>query len=142
MRVVGLDGGSRRVGVALSDELGVIAHPLTTLNRGSDTEFVDRLIKALGKVQPQMVVVGLPLRLDGTEGGAARKARHLASIVGQGLGVPTELWDERFTSVQAERVLKEAGLRRKKRKGITDRVAAAIMLQAYLDAHQSYTEEQ
>jgi putative holliday junction resolvase len=137
MRVVGLDGGTKRIGVALSDELGITAQPLTTLQNKKDRDVIDDLRVALGDVQPDAFVIGLPLRLDGSEGGAARKARSLARAVEEAFQVPVELWDERFTSVQAERMLIESGLRRDKRKGVTDRVAAAILLQSYLDANSS-----
>lgn len=142
MRVVGLDVGTKRVGVALSDELGLTAQPLVTLNVGTDAELIESLSIALGDVCPDLIVVGLPLRLDGSEGGSARAARKLAALVGERFDVTTDLWDERFTSVQAERVLKEAGLRRERRRGVTDRVAAAIMLQSYLDAHQERWREE
>ena len=141
MRVVGLDPGSRRIGVALSDELGLTAQPRTTVSRGSDEETLDRLVEALDGDQPDVVVIGLPLRLDGSEGGAARKARELAKIVDVRFGVPVELWDERLTTVEAERVLRAAGMRGRGRTGLVDRVAAAIMLQSYLDAHRGGVRE-
>lgn len=142
MRVVGLDSGAKRVGIALSDELGLTAQPLATIRRGTDEELVAGLRAALGEVRPDLVVVGLPLRLDGTEGGSARAARRLAELVGDRFGVPCELWDERLTSAQAERVLIEAGVRREdRRKGPTDRIAAAIMLQSFLDAHRDRWRE-
>ena len=134
MRVLGLDPGRRRIGVALSDQLGLTAQPVTTVERGSNSETLDRIRVALGGAAVDLVVVGLPLRLDGTEGGSARQARRFAELVGQALEVPVEMWDERMTTVQAERVLKEAGLRRERRAGLRDRVAAAIMLQSFLDA--------
>ncbi len=137
MRILGIDGGSRRVGVALSDELGLTAQPVTTLSRGSNRELIEALQALIGDEEIELVVVGLPLRLDGSEGGAARKARRLAKVIADELNLPTELWDERFTSVQAERLLIDAGVRRQKRRGPTDRIAAAIMLQSFLDARGS-----
>ncbi len=134
MRILGIDPGSRRIGVALSDELGLTAQPLTTIERGHDHQTLERLDQALGHLRPDRVVVGLPLRLDGTEGGAARRARELARLLETHLGVPAELWDERLTSVQADRILRQGGLDGRARRGATDRVAAAIMLQSYLDA--------
>ncbi len=135
MRVLGLDPGSRRIGVALSDELGVIAQPVATIEVAGNKKTMEALEAALGETRPELVVVGLPLRLDGSEGGAARKARQLAALVKDRLGLPVELWDERMTSVQADRLLRDAGLDARARRGTTDRVAAAIMLQSYLDAH-------
>lgn len=134
MRVLGIDPGRRRIGVALSDQLGLTAQPLATIERGSDAETAERLRVALGGAEVGLLVVGLPLRLDGSEGGAAREARRLAALLADDLGVDAELWDERLTTVQAERILEEAGLRRERRRGVTDRVAAAIMLQSFLDA--------
>ena len=141
MRVLGLDPGSRRIGVALSDELGMTAQPLATVDRGSEAETVERIRVALGGAELRLAVVGLPLRLDGSEGGLARAARRLAEVVGAGLGVEVELWDERMTSVQADRLLIEAGLNRAARRGVTDRVAAAIMLQSFLDAKRGCLDE-
>ena len=136
MRVLGLDPGSKRIGLALSDELGLTAQPLATVSRGSDRETVERIRVALAGVEVDRLVVGLPLRLDGSEGGAARAARRLGEVVSGALGVEVELWDERLTSVQAERLLVEAGVGRAARRGATDRVAAAILLQCYLDARR------
>lgn len=141
MRVLGLDPGSRRIGVALSDELGLTAQPLTTVERASEAETVERIRVALAGAEVDLAVVGLPVRLDGTEGGSARAARRFAAAVSEGLGVEVELWDERLTSVQADRLLVEAGVRREGRKGLTDRVAAAIMLQSFLDAKRGWASE-
>ena len=134
MRVLGLDAGSRRIGVALSDPLGLTAQPVATVDRGGDEETLERIRVALGGAEVDLAVVGLPLRLDGSEGGAARDARRLGDLVARGLGVRVELWDERMTTAEAERLLVEAGVRRERRKRARDRVAAAIMLQSYLDA--------
>ncbi len=136
MRVLGLDPGRKRIGVAVSDELGLTAQPVATISRGTNVQTLERLRVALADAVVESVVVGLPLRLDGSEGGAARRAREFAELVSQELELPAEMWDERFTSVQADRLLIEAGVRRKDRKGKTDRLAAAIMLQSFLDAHR------
>lgn len=134
MRIVGIDGGTKRVGVALSDELGITAQPVATLARKGDLAFLERLRQTLGEISPDRFVVGLPLRLDGSEGGAARAARRLAALLEEAFGVPVDLWDERLTSIQAERILIDAGVSRKGRRGATDRIAAAILLQSFLDA--------
>jgi putative Holliday junction resolvase len=141
MRIVGIDGGRRRVGVARSDELGIIAQPLATVERTSDRGLLEGLAVALEGEPFERFVVGLPLRLDGTEGGAAREARRLAALLADSFGVPADLWDERLTTAQAERILLDAGLDARRRRGPTDRVAAAIMLQSYLDAHRERREE-
>jgi putative Holliday junction resolvase len=130
-RVLGLDYGTRRIGVALSDPLRLTAGPLTVLDAAGDVASELRLLVAEHDVS--LIVVGLPVGLDGTEGKAAAAARDFAGRVGATLGVPVELYDERFSSVTAERTLIEAGMRRERRKGTRDRVAAAVFLQAYLD---------
>ena len=131
-----MDPGSCRIGVALSDELGVTAQPWATIERGNNAETDARLRLALGEVILDEVVVGLPLRLDGSEGGAARHARAFAVLLETEFRVPVELWDERLTTVQAQRELREAGLKGPALKGATDRVAAALMLQSFLDARR------
>jgi len=137
MRVMGIDPGSKRIGVALSDPLGVLAQPLATVERGSDKETVDRIRVALGGVEPKMIAMGLPLRLDGTEGGSARKARALGELLREAFGVPVQMWDERMTTAQAQRVIASAPKGRASADpGARDRVAAAIILQSFLDAQR------
>ena len=134
VRALGIDLGSKRVGIAVSDLSGTIASALTTVHRSSsrrhDHAEIARLVR---DEEAEVVVVGLPLSLDGTKGPAARsaetEARHLASDV----GVPGEMYDERFTTVTAERGMLEAGLDARRRRKVVDKVAAAVMLQAWLD---------
>jgi putative Holliday junction resolvase len=131
---MGLDIGSRRIGVAVSDENGIIAQPLTTLETRNNGDFpLDELGALVAERGIAGIVVGLPRRLDGSHGPAAVAAEALAARLGAALALPVELWDERLTSVQAERLLVEAGVRRKKRRGATDRIAAALILQGFLD---------
>jgi len=139
VRALGLDLGSRRIGVAVSDLSGTVASPLTTVHRSRsrrhDHDAIARLVR---EEEAELVVVGLPLSLDGTHGPAARaaviEADQLASVV----RVPVEMYDERFTTVTAERGLSEAGLDAARRRQVVDKVAAAVMLQAWLD-HRSAT---
>ncbi len=131
---MGIDIGSRRVGVAVSDAGGIIAHPLATLDTGKDGSLpLGPLTELVSDRQVGGIVVGLPRRLDGTHGPEARAAEAVAEQLRAELGIRVELWDERLTSVQAERLLVDAGVRRAKRRGATDRIAAALILQGFLD---------
>jgi putative Holliday junction resolvase len=139
MRVVGIDLGERRVGVAVSDSDGTLASPYVVIERsgdaGRDHEEIARLVTEVGA---STVVVGLPLSLNGTVGPAARAARAEANRIAEVVGVPVETHDERLTSVSAGRSLAQSGLRRGARRqarGSVDKVAAAIMLQSWLDSH-------
>ncbi|MCU1461987.1 MAG: putative Holliday junction resolvase [Acidimicrobiales bacterium] len=135
MRVVGLDLGSRRVGVAVSDAGGTLASPHTVIVRSGD-DGRDRLaIRAVvDEYEAERVVVGLPLSLDGTDGPAARAARAEAEALGAVLPVPVELWDERLTTVSADRDLMALRMKADARRRVVDKVAAAVMLQSWLDA--------
>lgn len=134
MRALGIDLGSKRIGIAVSDLSGTLATALTTVHRTKsrrhDHAEIARIVR---DEECEVVVVGLPLSLDGSRGPAARRAtteaRQLASVV----GVPVELYDERFTTVTAERELTDAGLDGRRRRQVVDQVAAAVMLQAWLD---------
>jgi putative Holliday junction resolvase len=134
-RVLALDLGEVRVGLALSDPLGITAQPLPTLQRTSmkkDLRFLDDLVRERGVVR---VVVGLPLMLSGEEGPGAVAAREFAERLDRRLdGVEIELWDERLTSVEAERTMLAADVSRKKRKQSVDAMAAVLILQSYMDA--------
>ncbi len=131
---MGIDIGSRRVGVAVSDASGIIAHPLATLDAGAGGALpLAQLTELVADRKVGGIVVGLPRRLDGTHGPEARTAEAVAEQLRAELGVRVELWDERLTSVQAERMLVDAGVRRKKRREVTDRIAAALILQGFLD---------
>lgn len=134
MRVMGLDVGERRIGVALSDPLGSFAQPHTTVTVEGRKSDVPKLAAIARDHQVEALVVGLPLHMHGEEGEAAKKARRIGNALGANLGLEVAYWDERLTTVQAERVLIEGGVRRKQRKGVVDQVAAVLILQAYLDS--------
>ena len=143
MRAVALDLGTRRIGVAVSDAGGVMATPYGVIQRSGDVA-ADRarVAEIVSEVGAGLVVVGLPLSLDGSEGPAARAALEEADALRQVLDVPVEYHDERLTSVTANRSLTEAGVtgrrRRKARKaGAVDQAAAAVLLQSWLDARTS-----
>ncbi|MDP9371220.1 MAG: Holliday junction resolvase RuvX [Chloroflexota bacterium] len=135
MRALGLDVGERRVGVALSDELGLLAAPLTTVPvRGRVEGALERLAALARERGAEVVVIGLPVGLNGREGPQARAVRAFAERLAPLLDVPIEFWDERFTTTEAERLLLERGLSREERRARIDAAAAAIMLQGYVDA--------
>jgi putative Holliday junction resolvase len=134
-RILGLDYGTRRIGVAVSDPLGLTAGPLEVLDATAG-DLDDRLRNLAADLGVELIVVGLPVGLDGREGPAALDARRFADRVAAATGLPVEVYDERFSTVTAERVLLEAGLRRERRKQARDRVAAAVFLQAYLDGRR------
>jgi putative Holliday junction resolvase len=134
VRVLALDLGTRRIGVAVSDLTGTVASPLTVLQRSKSRRHDHQRIAALvGEEQAELVVVGLPLSLSGDEGPAARSALNEAKTLATLVGVPIETFDERLTTVTAERALTEAGLRGPARRQVVDKVAAAVILQAFLD---------
>ena len=133
-RVLGLDLGSKRVGVAISDRSGTIASPFMVLQRSGslrrDHEVIARLVT---EEECERVVVGLPLSLDGSLGRAAQSALDEASRLATVVGVPVETYDERLTTVSADRALIEAKMRADARRRVVDKVAAAVMLQAWID---------
>ncbi|HVF14502.1 MAG TPA: Holliday junction resolvase RuvX [Acidimicrobiales bacterium] len=132
--MVGLDLGKRRVGVAVSDSGGVMAVPSTTLHRtGDDVRDRRRLAEVVRELEPERVVVGLPRSLDGSDGPAAVWARGEAAALVELLDVPVELYDERLTTVSAQRSLVAAGVKGRDRRRVVDQVAAAVLLQAWLD---------
>lgn len=133
MRVVGLDIGDRRVGIAVSDETGTIAVPRGVYSRRSEDEDIAHLAQLARDVEATAIVAGLPLNLDGTEGDQARRTRTLAEAVAERSGIPLHYVDERLTSVEAERAMIEGGLSRRSRKGRTDALSAVLILQAWLD---------
>jgi putative holliday junction resolvase len=140
MRVLGIDPGARRIGLALSDPEGQFASPVPAVQSHGAEETVRRLAAEVARLGAERVVMGLPLRLDGSEGESARLARKLAERLQVATGVDVVLWDERLTSRAAERALAEAGVYGARRKKALDSVAAALLLQSYLDAERERDE--
>lgn len=134
MRNMGLDVGEVRIGIALSDQTGLIAQSHATLERSGWDRDLAYLAEIAETHEVDRFVVGNPLNLDGSSGRQAERARDFADRLQEATGLPVVLWDERFTSLSAEKILIEAGVRRKKRRKAIDRMAAAIMLQSYLDS--------
>lgn len=136
-RALGLDLGSKRIGVSVSDSSGTIANPLTVIQRSARPAEDHRRIALLAlEEEVDVVVVGLPLSLDGTLGPAARAAVAECKALATVLAVPVETYDERLTTVAADRVLMQAGMRAGDRRKVVDKVAATVLLQAWLDARR------
>lgn len=131
-RILGLDPGERRVGVALSDPTGTIASPHSVIDRRS-VELTEAVRMLCEEHDVERIVVGLPTGLSGVEGPSAEAARTVGTAVAEATGLPVEYQDERFTTVTAEAALLEGGVRRAKRRDVRDKVAAAVILQTYLD---------
>lgn len=133
-RILAVDYGDARVGVAISDPLGITAQPLDTLARRGDKHICRELAALVEAREVSEVVVGLPLELSGAEGPAAQKVRAFADRLSRYISIPITFWDERMTSLQAERDMREVGkLKWRKRRGKVDQVAAQLILQAVLD---------
>jgi len=133
---LGLDYGTRRLGVAISDPEGSAARPLTVIvceSRAKDLERVRQIAEQCGA---SVIVVGLPLNMDGTHGPSARRARRFANAIRRQLELEVQLWDERLTTFEAEQQMMEAGLSPERRKELRDAVAAAVILQDYLNSQR------
>ena len=138
MRILGLDVGERRIGVAVSDELGLFAQGLFVLERRSHTADLAALQEAMSEYDVNRIVVGMPRNMNGSYGPQAEKMATFISRLEQSCNLPCIAWDERLTTQQAERVLIAANQRRSKRKAVRDKLAAQLILQSYLD-HQRMT---
>jgi len=132
-RTIALDVGTKTIGVAMSDPLGITANPVCTVARKGVKKDVVVLLALCESKDVDTLVVGLPLELDDTETRSAKLARQVGDAMGKALGVKPVYIDERYTSVDAEEALIEADLSRKKRKGVIDQVAAVLILRSYLD---------
>jgi putative Holliday junction resolvase len=134
MRILALDHGTKRIGLAISDELGIIAQPLEFIPAEPQDDFLRRLKEIVDSKTVGEILVGVPRNMNGTYGPAAEKAQEFAAQLKSVLTIPVKTWDERLTTVQAQRALIETGMRREKRKERVDQTAAAILLQSYLDS--------
>lgn len=133
-RAIGLDVGERRIGVAVSDPEGLIAVPLTTV-QGRDTESaMEAVAKLVRENEVGCVVVGLPTLMSGEMGGQARKVEEFVDRLKQHISVPVEWWDERLSTVAAERMMRDTGAKKKSRDANRDALAATLVLQSYLDS--------
>lgn len=136
MRILGLDYGSKTVGVAVTDPTGLIAQPLITIKRDREA-MLRRTLKEIERLaseyQAELVVLGLPLNMDGSEGERAEKTREFHSMLLNRLSVPVELVDERLTTMEAREILDESGIPRSGQKAVIDQLAAQIILESYLN---------
>jgi putative Holliday junction resolvase len=133
-RILALDVGKRRIGIAVSDGLNITAQGLPTLERTTIREDLKRLVELTSDREVSLLLVGEPLHMSGDQSRQAQYIRDFANRLGEMAGVPVRFWDERLTTVQAQRVLKESGISIEKRARAVDQLSAVILLESYLDA--------
>ena len=136
MRILALDIGERRIGVALSDPSGLLATPLTTIHRRHHTADIDEVLRLVDEHDAERVVVGLPLELSGRRGTQAGRVSAFVRAMAERTQVPVETVDERYSTVQAQRQLRESGVKPSRNRARVDAAAAAIILQSYLDSQR------
>ena len=134
MRVLAIDHGTKRMGIAISDELKMIAQPLEFIPAEPFDKFLARLKEILRRQEVELILVGMPRNMDGSYGPAALKVQEFIAVLKEAIAVPLKTWDERLTSAQANRFLVDANVRRSQRREKVDKTAAAILLQSYLDS--------
>lgn len=137
MRILGIDWGERRVGMAVSDPMGMIATPLRVAEVRNDAEAVTAARDALAETEAELIVVGLPLNMDGTSGPKVQQVMAFCRKLESAVDVPVATSDERLSSRLVERAMLEGDLSRKKRKSVRDMLAAQVILQGYLDTQSS-----
>jgi putative holliday junction resolvase len=135
-RILCLDMGEKRIGLALSDPLGITAQGLEVWTRRNRQADLDHLLQVANQHQVQQIVVGLPRHMDGRLGDAAASILEFAGALSEALGVPVTPWDERLTTAAAERMLIQADVSRRRRRQVVDQVAAVLILQSYLDSQE------
>ena len=135
MRILGIDYGDARIGLAISDALGWTAQALQVIRRTTDQEAIRKIADIVKQYEVAEIVLGFPKNMNGTVGPRGEITQIFANQLEDNLNIKVHLWDERLSTVSAERVLIEADMSRKKRRGIIDKVAAQMILQTYLDAH-------
>ncbi|WP_368487743.1 Holliday junction resolvase RuvX [Clostridium sp. BJN0013] len=133
MRILGLDIGNKTIGVALSDPLGITAQGITTIRRKGEDKDIEELKAICDKYKVEIIVCGLPKNMNGTLGSQSEKVLKFCNIIEKVINLPIKMWDERLTTVAANRAMLEADLSRAKRKKIVDKMAATYILQGYLD---------
>ncbi len=141
-KILAVDWGWVRLGLAVSDDLGLTAQGLGNISRTSEAQALDAIEGHVRTLGIEAFVVGLPRNMDGSEGPSAEAARSFAQALAERFRLPAHLWDERLTTLAAERILVEAGVRRRARRGAVDQVAATLILQGYLDRQQAILRRQ
>jgi putative Holliday junction resolvase len=136
MRIMGLDVGHKRIGVAVSDELMLTAQGRETIERKDLAADLKRIEAAAISCGAQEVIVGLPLNMDGTHSQKTKEVLEFIDALAKSVAIPVKSWDERLTSRQADKILLEADMTRRKRRGLSDKLAAQLILQGYLDSRK------
>jgi putative Holliday junction resolvase len=134
MKVLGLDIGEKRIGIAISDELGYTAQGMRILTRSNADDGIEAITEIIKETEASEVVVGLPKNMDGSLGEAAQKILSFVTKMEESISVPVILWDERWTTAEAIRLLVDADVSRTKRRKVVDKLAAVLILQGYLDS--------
>ena len=137
MRVLGIDYGDRKIGLALSDQLGITAQPLISYRRKTKKQDADYFKQVVSENEIKEVIVGLPLRMDGSSGTRAEKTREFAHWLEQTLNLPVHFWDERLTTKQANKILRQQKVAPKAKKDIEDQISAMIILSTYLESKRT-----
>ena len=141
-KILAVDWGKAKLGLAVSDDLGITAQGLSSLPRVSESKDIDAIGAYIRNLGIEAIVVGLPKNMDGTLGPSAEAAQAFAGALRARLDIPVHLWDERLTSLAAERTLVGAGIRRRERRGMRDKVAAIMILQGFLDRQRVTVEQE
>jgi putative holliday junction resolvase len=136
MKILGIDVGTKRIGLAISDPLGITAQGLFTVNVETE-DALSKIGEVISKGDVKEIVVGLPLNMNGTKGPQAVASSGFADKLKERFNIPVRLWDERMTTMQVERIMIDAGTRRNNRKKNIDKLAAQVMLQSYLEANKN-----
>ena len=142
MRLLGLDVGDVRIGVAVSDPTGTVVEPLTTIKAGSRAAAIEKIAELVEQEGIGEVVVGTPVSLDGEVGPQARRIRTFTDLLAERISQPVRMWDESYSSLAADKIMGESGVGRRKKKGKRDSVAAAVILREYLQGTRSMSAPQ
>ena len=138
MRILAIDHGTKRMGIAISDPSATIAQPLEFIPAEPFSDLLARLKEIIHEKEVEMILIGMPRNMDGSYGPAAQKVQEFVGVLKEALTIPLKTWDERLTSAQANRFLLEGNVRRQDRKQKVDKAAAAILLQSYLDSRSGF----
>jgi putative holliday junction resolvase len=142
MRILGLDYGSKRIGVAVCDELGITAQGIATITRKNRSQVLNEIAAYIEKYSVEKIVIGYPIKLNGTEGIQCDKINKFARVLESTFSLPVIKWDETLTTKEAEEILIQANMRREKRKAVVDKLAATLILQGYLDSRDHHALSQ
>ena len=132
MKIMALDVGNKRIGVALSDELQILAQPLYTIHRKGIERDIEEIVKIINDNNVEEVIVGLPKNMDGTTGFQGEKTIKFAEVLRQSTDRPLIMWDERMTTISARRIMRENDVKQKDKKNLVDTIAAVVILETYL----------